>query len=180
MTHVKKVTIFTGIALILVTLAILLYFKLYIFSFLPAGKPYLAQYRLLCKTDYKLLLKACRELPIPIQNPENPMLGIKYSAKDISQNPPAGMSNISIKVITSLNPKLISVYDTGLVIFFMGDTSWSFGISAYSEEYKGPIPESLFGDRELIPDLWYYDEHCRYDPNYINVINKLIKKKTAH
>ncbi len=177
-----KRKIFTICFFVIGAVVIISYFFSFILNF-TAFEQYRTRSRLLSKTNYKHLLKACRELSIPIHNPDNPEIfetRINYSAKDFSQNPSLGMSNISIKVIKYLNPQMISIYDTGLVIFSMGNTFWSFGISAYPEDYKGKIPEWFLGDRELLPGLWYFDEKYKTNQNYNKEIDALIKKNKGN
>ena len=170
----KKITIFIGIFIVLL---ILLYFSIrLVLVSISKGlhKEELARQKiLLCETDYNNLLQSCRELP-KLVHLEGDYYA--YMAEDILKDPNIEKLDISIKDIETLKPRYIGIFNTGVVILFMGNTFWNFGISAYPEEYQGRIPESLFGNKELIPSLWYYDEQYKYNKKYGKKIDKLIKK----
>jgi len=157
---------------IFLILSLLFYFRLHIFSYVLFQSRLNAQEKLLCKTDYKLLLEACRELPVPIEKPAR----IYYSAKSISKYPPEGMSNISKRIIIGLKPTLIFVDDIGRMVIDMGNSHWSFGIYAYSKDFNEPFTGFYYGDRELVTGLWYYDEQYEYKTGYGEEIEALIQK----
>jgi hypothetical protein len=166
----KKALIISFIITIVLILSLLFHFRLYILSYALFQGRFRSHKRLLCKTDYKLLLKACRELPKPIQNPGRRY----YSAKSISKNPPEGMSSDSKKIIFNLNPTTFFVDETGRIVVDLGNSHWSFGVNAYPEDFNEPF--FYYGDRELVPSLWYYDEKYNYDPNYSNEIEAMIQR----
>ena len=52
---------------------------------------------------------------------------------------------------------------------------------AYTEDFKEPWPNFKFGDKELLPGLWYYDDLYQGDRKYDERIQALLKKrKQAH
>ena len=56
-----------------------------------------------------------------------------------------------------------------------------FGVVAYTEDYqKPPFAGFKFGDRELIPGLWYYDDGYN-NPEYDKKFEALLQKwKESH
>ena len=155
--------------MILITLVLLSYFRLDIISILLVRKQNNAQKRLLSETNYKLLLETCRKLPKPIQNHGR----VYYSDETISSNLPEGFSG---EVILSLKPKMVYIDEDGRISIALGNTFWNFGVRAYPEDFKEPYSGFIYGNQELIPGLWYYDELYERNPNYDKIIDKMIKK----
>ena len=81
-----------------------------------------------------------------------------------------------MKVIFDLNPTTVFVDERGRIVVDLGNTHWNFGVNAYREDFNEPFPFFDYGDRELVPGLWYYDEQYNYDPNFTNKIETMIKK----
>ena len=172
MVYRRKVPIYFTITIILITLLFLLYFNPYIFGIYFVRKQNNAQKRLLCETNFKLLLETCRELPKPIPNH-----GRKYyTSKNISSDLSDELLRDFKNNISNLNPKMVYVDDNGCVSISFGNTFWHFGVRAYPKDFQGPLPSGVYGDRELIPGLWYYDELYESNPNYGKEIDKLVKK----
>jgi hypothetical protein len=127
--------------------------------------------RLLCKTDHQVLLEACRELSrrVDAGDLKSGRYDIHNRYEDASRFP---------KVILDLQP--IYVYidenDSGRVIIPIFRGFDHFGVTAYTEEYMESGPKHKYGDRELIPGLWYYDDGYIDDPEYDKEIDKLIEK----
>ncbi len=169
MVHIKKNPNIFIITLILIILALLTYFGPYLFVTVFMINENNAQKRLLCETNYNLLLETCRKLPKPIQNQGRSY----YSAKSISSNLPQGFSG---EVILNLKPERVYLDENGCVSIAFGHTFWHFGIRAYPKDFNGPLPSGVYGDRELIPGLWYYDELYQSNQNYSDVIDRLVKK----
>jgi len=48
-----------------------------------------------------------------------------------------------------------------------------FGVYAYPEGYKVKYPDFKYGDRELTPNLWYYDDDYHKDPQFDETITAL-------
>jgi hypothetical protein len=132
--------------------------------------------RLLCETDYKALLDACREL-----SKEKAAGRLKRQLYRLSDRGPevAGFP----KAILDLRPNTVYIdYDGRVQLEMMGGLD-SFGVNAYPEGYQKPPGASTFtfkfGDIELIDGLWYYDESYKGDPEYQKWIAALIEKGKA-
>jgi hypothetical protein len=68
--------------------------------------------------------------------------------------------------------------DCGRVMVEMVGGLGHFGVLAYTEDYEKPS-YSEYGDKELIPGLWYYDDAYEDNPTYQKKIDKLIQKGRA-
>jgi hypothetical protein len=51
-----------------------------------------------------------------------------------------------------------------------------FGVKIYPEDFKKPRDYFEYGDRELLPGLWYYDDGYLNNPEYDKRIDELIEK----
>ena len=119
--------------------------------------------RLLYKTDHHALLDACRDLSkrvaIGEMKPGTYWLRGGRRLPVVSSFP---------KPILELKPNYVYIdeNDSGRVMLEMGGGFVHFGVLAYTEDYKKPS-WSEYGDKELIPGLWYYDdgygENAAYD-----------------
>jgi hypothetical protein len=140
---------------------------------------------LLCETDHKVLLKAGRE--ILSQIPKDRLL---------LNPPPDGIRHLdSLKfvlpkevqipqAIRDLEPYVCLIsYDGCLTVEMHG--GWDhikremshFGVNIYPEDYKEPERNFKYGDRELLPGLWYYDEGYLRNPEFDKIIEKLINEQ---
>ena len=130
--------------------------------------------RLLCQTDHKALLEACRELSRRCARGE-----LKPGGYNIRDNPHPETSETSRfpQVILDLDPfhVYIDENDSRRVMIIMHGGMDHFGVYAYTEDYKKPLG-SVYGDKELIPGLWYYDEGYDYTRYYDKRIDALMKK----
>jgi len=122
---------------------------------------------LLCETDYQALLDACIELSKKVDKGE--LTAGKWYI--IRRNPDAEMYGFP-KVILDLAPSYIIIKSDGNVIMEMLGGFNHFGISVSPNVSEKPV----FGDRELIPGLWYYDDNYNEDPKYDQKIDRLISK----
>ena len=82
------------------------------------------------------------------------------------------------KVILDLQPRYVHINENnsgrvGIPIFEGFD---HFGVNAYTEDYMESGPKHEYGDRELIPGLWYYDDGYIDDPEYDKKIEALMRK----
>ena len=134
--------------------------------------------RLLCETDHQVLLEACRELSrrVDAGDLKSGRYDINNRYEHASQFP---------KVILDLQPRYVYIdeNDSGRVIIPIFRGFDHFGVTAYTEDYmesgskyKYVDKELFYGDRELIPGLWYYDDGYIDDPEYDKKIDKLIEK----
>lgn len=133
---------------------------------------------LLCKTDHQALLKAGREIlsKIPKDRLNNPYAdGGIYSH---SLNVPEGIQiPQAIKDLKSSYVVRYEVNDSYLSIYLsleMHGGMDHFGVKIYPEDFKKPRDYFEYGDRELLPGLWYYDIEYLHNPEYDKRISKLI------
>jgi hypothetical protein len=133
--------------------------------------------RLLCETDHQALLEACRELSSRFARGE--LKPGKYWVR-INRDPEVSTFP---QPILDLRPSSIYIDDNtnGSVRVEMLGGLDHVGVMAYPEDFKEPWPNFKYGDKELIPGLWYYDDLYEGDPKYDEKIEALLKKrKQAH
>ena len=128
--------------------------------------------RLLCETDHQVLLEACRELS------RRADVGDLKRGTYYIRNHPQKYASLFPKEILDLQPRYVHIDENnngkvGISIFGGFD---HFGVTAYTEDYLESGPKHEYGDRELIPGLWYYDDGYIDDPEYDKKIDKLIEK----
>lgn len=128
--------------------------------------------RLLCETDHQVLLEACRELSRRVED------GDLKSGRYYIRNHPQLQASRFPKVILDLQPRYLHIdeNDSGRVIIPIFGGFDHFGVTAYTEEYLESGPKQKYGDRELIPGLWYYDDGYHEDPEFGKKIDELIEK----
>ena len=134
--------------------------------------------RLLCRTDHQALLQACREVL------RRGSLNIGKSYWVGGAQPPPEVSSLP-KPILDLAPCAIRIEKIlggePVVHLVMGTSADYFGVYAYPEDYKAPSKHFKYGDKQLIPGLWYDDEGYADNPRYDKGIEALLKKrKQAH
>ncbi len=128
------------------------------------------QNRLLCRTDHQALLAECRELHKQL-SAENPDIKkqeyIKVSDSDLSKFPL--IRRLGGRVFASLN---------GAVWIELGWTMRHFGVSAATEDFlRQSSSNRSYGNRELVPGLWYYDDEYNRDKDYDETIDRLLKRR---
>jgi hypothetical protein len=128
---------------------------------------------LLCNTDHQALLNAGREIlsrvPKDSLNPRPD--GIRHLG-DIGV--PKGVE--IPQAIRDLKPRGCLVSLDGYLTLEMHGGMDHFGVRIYPEDYKEPDRYFKYGDRELLPGLWYYDDGYLHNPEYDKRINELIEK----
>lgn len=138
--------------------------------FITAHQANRMRVRLLCKTDHNALLEACRELSKELAAGDlNPG---KYRVRS-SRRPPA-VSGFP-QTILDLKPNYVFIDRTGRVMVEMLGGLGHFGVQAYPENYKKPS-YAKYGDKKLIPGLWYYDDGYNRNPEYVKSIDALMQK----
>ena len=145
-------------------------------TFQGIPKDYTQQRRilLLYHTDHEALLKAGREI---LKNgPKDPMNYRYYGPMHIDGFPvPRGVR--IPKVIRKLRPHASLINFNGYVVLQMKVGTEYFGVKIYPEGFKVPGRRYFsYGNRELLPGLWYYDYGYRYDPEYNKKIDRIIKE----
>lgn len=130
--------------------------------------------RLLCETDHKALLEACREL-----SKQKAAGKLKRQLYRILSGPDPEVV-LFPKAIRKLRPNTIFIgYDGWVKLEMMGGLE-SFGVKAYPEDYEKPPSAATLGDKKLIDGLWYYDEdYTRGNLEYQKRIDALIEKGKA-
>jgi hypothetical protein len=51
-----------------------------------------------------------------------------------------------------------------------------YGVRIYPEDFKATSRYFNYGNKELLPGLWYYDDEYRRIPQYDKVIDYIIQK----
>lgn len=125
--------------------------------------------RLLCKTDHQALREVCRELA-------GQVTAGKLVAGTYRIRPWASPSVSRFpRTVRALGPSYVYIDEDGRVMVEMFGGLSHFGVYVYPEGYQIPFQGFKYGDRELIPDLWYYDDEYHKDPNYDAVITKILR-----
>ena len=114
--------------------------------------------RLLCKTNYQVLLETCRE----VMKRGDLVSGRVYES---SQFP---------KEIRKLVRSAIKYKDNTLNIYIYGFMD-RFGVIAYSQDFEAPKGYTYRG-KKLIPGLWYWDEGIGRSSDYDKWIEIFIQK----
>jgi hypothetical protein len=125
--------------------------------------------RLLCETDYQVLLEACRELSkrVTTGNLKPGTYWVRYD-RDLK----ASQFQFP-QVILDIEPGFVKISSNGWVMLEMGGIP-TYGVSAYPEAFRTDYPH---GNIELIPSLWYYDEdYSDKYPEWQKRIDELIQK----
>lgn len=176
----KRWKIALGIVVPVVLAVLVIYYFLFlshssfVFGILWSHGIRQAQHRrvvLLCETDHQALLKAGRE--ILSQLPEDYLdtggkrvAGIRFIPEGV-QIP---------KTIRDIRPRGLFVDYDGYLIMEMHGGMDHFGVEIYPEDYKEPRRNFKYGDRELLPGLWYYDEGYDHNPEYDRWIDTLLEE----
>lgn len=137
---------------------------------------------LLCNTDHQALLNAGREIMSQVPKDHlrlNPPFDAISHLGDFKFNVP---EEVQIpQVIRNLKPHVCLVsYDGYLTLEMHGGFDHirremnHFGVQIYPEDYKEPDRDFKYGDRELLPGLWYYDEGYLRNPEFDQIIEKII------
>lgn len=126
---------------------------------------------LLCETDYHALLAACRELSSRSQE-----LGLEPDVMYRVRFGPGPKAATFPQVIRDLKPSYVRLYDDGGVLVEMLGGLGHCGVLAYPTDFKPPYSEFEYGDKELIPGLWYSDDGYRDSPSHRKKIDAMIEK----
>lgn len=131
--------------------------------------------RLLCKTDHQALLEACRELLRKVETGE--LNTGFYTVRSSIFSPRSPEASQFPQVILDIQPRDVFIRRDGYVTMEMHGGMDHFGVHAYPDDFKELFKGFKYGDRELIPGLWYYDEEYLYDPEYDKRIEALLQKR---
>lgn len=131
------------------------------------------QMRLLCETDYHVLLESCRQLSRRVTTGD-----LKPGQYNIRLEPNPESSRFP-RPILDLEPTYVIIEPDGVVQIELYGGFVHYGVIAYPEDFKEP-PYSFYGSgRKLIDGLWYYDEGYKEIPEYQKRIEALIAKGKA-
>lgn len=173
------------IILALLTVFVVIYilyilFNLLFFTQKERKKIQQLEIRLLCETDHQALLDACRDV-LRMYN-RGDLKKSQYWIRDshfaerLHYPTPSSEKVILPKVILDLEPAMIDIGQDGRIMIEMLGGLSHFGVYAYPEDYKYKGPISAYGDKELIPGLWYYDDGYHEKPDYYKEIDAFIEK----
>ena len=141
----------------------------------PGSAEHLAQQRrvlLLYHTDHEELLKAGRQ--ILSQGPKDTMNYRYYGIIYLGGFPvPRGVR--IPKVIRKLRTYATRINFTGYLFLEMQGGVTGFGVRIYPEGFKAPSRYFSYGDRELLPGLWYYDYGYHLNPQYDKRIESIMQ-----
>jgi hypothetical protein len=132
--------------------------------------------RLLCKTDHQALLEACQDLSRQVASGK--LQCRSYRLRPWPW-PPRAVSKLP-RAIRTLRPTDVSVNHDGRVIVEMFGGFTHFGVYAYPESYEKSFPGFKYGDRQLIPNLWYYDDEYHKDADFDRTIDAIMKRFGEH
>lgn len=131
--------------------------------------------QLLYSTDHEELLKAGRE--ILRQGPKDLKHYIYLGPMHINGFPvPRGIP--IPKVIRRLKPYGTFMNFNGYIVVQMKEGVIGFGVKIYPEGFKPPSLPFEYGNKELLPGLWYCDERYDTDPEYDKKVDMVILKGT--
>jgi hypothetical protein len=146
-------------------------------------RAHLRRVLLLCNTDHHALLKAGREVlsQVPKDTLNPPLDGISHLGGFKLVLP----EQVHIpQVVRDIEPHVCLIGDDGSLTLEMHGGSdhmrremSHFGVQIYPVNYKEPASDFKYGDRELLPGLWYYDEGYDHNPEYDKVIDRLIEEQ---
>ena len=133
----------------------------------------LRRVRLLYHTDHEELLKAGRE--ILRQGPKDLKNYHYYGPMHIDGFPVPGNVRIP-RVIRKLRPHAVLINFSGYVVLQMHENVIErFGVRIYPEGFKTRSRYFSYGNRELLPGLWYYDRDYHNNLQYDKVIDYVIQ-----
>ncbi len=178
MNEQKKTALGIAIVIVVVTLiGVLVFSRRGPFSRISRlhGIPRAQQRRilLLYHTDHEALLKAGRQ--VLSQGPKDPMNYQYYGPIYLGGFPvPRGVR--IPKVIRDLRTYATLINFDGYLFLEMHGGVTGFGVRIYPEGFKEPRRYFNYGDRKLLPGLWYYDYGYRHNPQYDKKIDEIIQK----
>jgi hypothetical protein len=170
-----RTAVLVVVAIVLIVGCVLLRHKFSAPVFLDSAENLEQQRRvlLLYHTDYEALLKAGRD--ILKQGPKDPWNYRPLGPIHINGFPvPSGVR--IPKIIRKLRPYATLINFYGYVVVQMKEGVVGFGVKIYPEGFKEPHRDFEYGNRELLPGLWYFDDEYSHDPEYDKKIDEIIKK----
>jgi hypothetical protein len=127
---------------------------------------------LLYHTDHRALLEACREVSKRVTSGEI-KINYNYTYYSYSGNLEPE-KKLFPKPILDLAPFQVYIEKNGMVDVMMSPVV-PYGVRVYSEGMK----RDYYGDLELIPGLWYYDQDFVTHPEHKKQVGELLKERKA-
>lgn len=165
---ITKVAIVLVVAFIIFNIAWFLNPLGYIIRDVGKGKQ--RQIRLLCETDFQVLLEACRQLSSRVATGD-----LKPQQYNVRIKPHSEISRFP-QPILDLEPTYVIIDIRGSVTIELHGGFLHYGVMAYPEDFEKP-PGAEYGDMKLIDGLWYYDEDYKRSPKIQKKIEELLQKR---
>jgi hypothetical protein len=89
---------------------------------------------------------------------------------------PAGEIPELPRVILDLEPTYIEIDHHGSVMVELHGGMLHFGVIGYPEDFNPPYLGFDYGDKELIPGLWYYDDGYQDSSRHREEIDAMVEK----
>ncbi len=126
--------------------------------------------RLLGKTDHVALLEACQELSRQVAAGE--LAPGRYARHGVQWDPAFEPP----EVIRELRPSLLKIDEDGRVVVGMAAGLSNISAIAYPDGYREHSASYHYGDRELIPNLWYCDMEYQREPDYDKIVDGILHR----
>jgi hypothetical protein len=157
MTRKKKVITFIITAIAVLTLGVVAYFlwvvgMVYWLVHSSAEKAHKQKDILIYQTDHTALREACRKVS------EESFTGkweFKSYNMDETSNP--AISKFP-QIILHLKPSYVTISENGTILIELLGGLGHVGVIAYPKDFKPPYKDFKYGDKELVPGLWYYED----------------------
>ncbi len=127
---------------------------------------------LLYQTDHEALLKAGRE--VLRQGPKDPM-NIEYYGIIYLGGFPVPKGVRIPRIIRNLRTYDTRINFSGYLFLEMEGGLTGFGLRIYPEGFTAPNRYFDYGNKELLPGLWYYDDKYYHIPGYDKTIDRVIQ-----
>lgn len=121
---------------------------------------------LLYQTDHRALLEACKELSKQVTTGE--LKSGQYNCYSLIGDPDPE-TKLFPQPILDLKPFQVVVEKSGRIDLIMSPIVM-YGACAHPDGSK-------YGDIELVPGLWYFDEDFRAHPEHKKEVEELLKKR---
>jgi hypothetical protein len=107
---------------------------------------------LLYQTDHTALLEACRKVS------DESITG-KWELKSYNMGEASNPATSRFpQIILHLKPSYVTISENGTILIELLGGLGHVGVIAYPKDFKPPYKDFKYGDKELIPGLWYYED----------------------
>jgi hypothetical protein len=126
--------------------------------------------QVLCRTDHAALRQACQAFSRQVAAGELAPGSYRMRAEP-------GKPTLTLpEVIRELRPTVIDIQASGRVVVVLSGGLGGIGVIAYPEQYEEPHVNFHYGDRELIPNLWYLDRQYVGNADYDKFIDGIVRR----